>query len=53
MPQESTELDFSTLWKKVFVMVTGYKPKIFSEEEKKQVMIYAVVDARQHYVNLI
>lgn len=31
-------MDFSTLWKKVFVMVTGYKPKIFSEEEKKQVM---------------
>ena len=46
---------YSTLKKQGYLVLTVQRHLVFYkvDEEKKQVMIYAVVDARQHYVNLI
>ena len=46
---------YSTLKKQGYRVLIVQRHLIFYkvDEEKKQVMIYAVVDARQHYVNLI
>ena len=45
-------MDFSTLWKRIFVMVTGYKPKIFSEDEKKQIMEKMIAENRDQDRNI-
>lgn len=46
---------YSTLKKQGYCVLSVQRHLVFYkvDEEKKQVMIHAVVDARQHYVNLI
>ena len=46
---------YSTLKKQGYRVLIVQRHLVFYkvDEEKKQVVIYAVVDARQHYVNLI
>jgi len=55
MPYIGSYPCYSTLKKQGYRALIVQRHLVFYkvDDEKKQVMIYAVVDARQHYVNLI